>query len=162
MKTKDNIQCDKCEKFFIRKYSLKRHIKTIHFGVKDYECECGKKFVSKDQLTRHNISKHTREKPIKCEKGCEKSYSTKMARNYHYKTFHENKRFSCNYLGCNREFSSLRNLRIHCSKPHEESLKSLMEKLKKKQAKIQKLKKKIKKLEGFIMKFIKIFKIMNV
>lgn len=143
MKSQEIFKCESCSKTFLRKFSLKRHVKAIHLREKDFKCECGKNFISRDQLKRHVISKHTQERPYKCEKGCEKSYATKMARNYHYRTFHENKKFVCSYLGCGREFASLRNLRVHNAKPHEFSMKQLLEKLSKKQKKIQRLKEKI-------------------
>jgi uncharacterized Zn-finger protein len=147
MKTIEIFICNQCNRVFKRKYSLNRHIKSIHLKQKDFQCECGKQFISKDQLARHKISKHSLERPYKCERGCDKAYTTKMARNYHYRSFHENRRFSCTFLGCAREFSSLKNLRNHCNKPHELTMQRLKEKLKKKEEKIQKLKKRLDKLQ---------------
>ena len=43
MKNQAIFQCEKCKKIFIRNFSLKRHMKSIHLGEKDYNCDCGKK-----------------------------------------------------------------------------------------------------------------------
>ncbi|KAF7301664.1 C2H2-type domain-containing protein [Mycena indigotica] len=50
---------------------VRRHIASVHLGVKDFECEfCGKRFFQKTAMQTHH-NKHTGEKPHKCrDQGC--------------------------------------------------------------------------------------------
>ena len=140
------FKCQYCDKSFKRKYSVERQIKVVHLGQRPFDCQCGKKFATKEQLDRHIITKHTSERPFPCEKGCDKFFSSHNARAYHYKMHHENLKFKCEFVGCNREFTSLRHLRRHLEKPHDSSLHQLTHKLAKKKSKIDNLKKEINEL----------------
>jgi uncharacterized Zn-finger protein len=47
-------KCPLCDKIFIKKYLLERHIRS-HTGETPYKCgECGKGFTRKDRLTGVN------------------------------------------------------------------------------------------------------------
>ena len=59
-------QCDKCEKMFSSKETLKRHINTQHLGLLPFKCDnCQFKTGVKNKLTIHIKSKHTKE-PFQC------------------------------------------------------------------------------------------------
>ena len=47
-------KCSLCDKAFLHKYNIKRHMKLVHDGVKPFDCEyCGKSFGTKEILNRH-------------------------------------------------------------------------------------------------------------
>ena len=52
-------QCGQCGKYFSEAYNLKRHIRRIHDGQRDYECKsCGKSFFEEYDLKRHIRRNH--------------------------------------------------------------------------------------------------------
>ena len=59
--------------------SLNQHIKTVHDGVKPFECDkCGKALPTKSELTIHNTTVHEGIKAFKCTK-CDKSFGRKLS-----------------------------------------------------------------------------------
>lgn len=65
--------CDSCKKSFSRLCHLKRHLKSVHQGIRSHACkECGKGFISNTDFKRHSIT-HTREKPFTCDL-CKKTF----------------------------------------------------------------------------------------
>ena len=54
-------KCNQCEKAFVDKRHLQKHISTIHDGVKYcYKCDlCGKDFSDVTNLRTHIRKKHT-------------------------------------------------------------------------------------------------------
>ena len=49
-----NNVCPKCDKTFSNDYKVKRHIQTVHEGVKNWQCTiCPKRFSEKKDLGRH-------------------------------------------------------------------------------------------------------------
>ena len=68
-------KCLICGKLFHRKRSIREHVKLHHAGKK-HKCEhCGKKFATKNTLNRH-VMIHTGEKPYQC-KSCLKRFARK-------------------------------------------------------------------------------------
>jgi KRAB domain-containing zinc finger protein len=66
-------KCPLCDKIFIKKYLLERHIRS-HTGETPYKCvECGKGFTRKDRLQTHTRI-HTGEKPYCCNQ-CGKGFN---------------------------------------------------------------------------------------
>ena len=64
---KNTPDCLICCKSFGRKYELKKHIATVHEGVKPFKCSnCDVSFSRKNSLTRHIASTHAGKKPLKC------------------------------------------------------------------------------------------------
>jgi len=52
------VACDVCQKT-LSKGSIKNHMRIVHSGVKNNECEvCGEKFESKMEVVRHKAKKH--------------------------------------------------------------------------------------------------------
>jgi uncharacterized Zn-finger protein len=57
---------DFCGKSFNNKYSLQRHINSVHLAIKKFQCPiCKKKLTSKIALKEHSYS-HQNIKPISC------------------------------------------------------------------------------------------------
>ena len=55
--------CPHCEKSFSNDYKVKRHIETVHEGIKHWQCSvCPKKFYEKKDLGRHIKGVHLGEK----------------------------------------------------------------------------------------------------
>ncbi|KAK4866996.1 hypothetical protein LT330_007737 [Penicillium expansum] len=57
---KNNHPCDDCHKTFGRSSDLKRHMNTVHLGLRRYSCDsCDRRFSRQDSLARHDcIEKH--------------------------------------------------------------------------------------------------------
>ena len=78
------FQCHPCNKNFTRRYSLQKHIMTIHERLRrPFNCHlCNKNFrrkksfCSKKSLVVHTKSVHEKLRPFKCEK-CEECFSQK-------------------------------------------------------------------------------------
>ncbi len=67
-------ECDICNKRLSRKWSLKRHKRTLHTREKPYECDvCNKRFSRKGNLNIHKRT-HTGDKPYECDV-CKKRFS---------------------------------------------------------------------------------------
>jgi len=61
--TEYNGVCPHCDKTFSNDYKVKRHIETVHEGVKHWQCSiCPKKFYEKKDLGRHIRGVHMGEK----------------------------------------------------------------------------------------------------
>ncbi|OQE44090.1 hypothetical protein PENCOP_c002G01520 [Penicillium coprophilum] len=57
---KNNHPCNDCHKTFGRSSDLKRHMSTVHLGLRRYSCElCDRRFSRQDSLARHDcVDKH--------------------------------------------------------------------------------------------------------
>ena len=81
----------------MQKGSLKRHIKSVHEGIKPFKCHiCQYKSALKSGLKRHIISVHEGKKQVHCT-FCNIGLSTKQKLKHHNSKFHEGaKPFQCN------------------------------------------------------------------
>ena len=60
---KNTSKCEICDKRFINKTSLAKHIGAIHEGKKPYECDiCGKVFNGEQNFKSHIESVHEKKK----------------------------------------------------------------------------------------------------
>ncbi|VVC28141.1 Hypothetical protein CINCED_3A014603 [Cinara cedri] len=92
LKGNNYFECHDCNKKFVRKYTLRRHLKVVHLLDRDiFECAyCSMKFTRKNDLSRHIISKENTNPKIKHFKClmCEQSFSTRSLINEHYQKYH--------------------------------------------------------------------------
>ena len=81
----------------MQKGSLKRHIKSVHEGIKPFMCNiCGYKSALKSGLKRHITSVHEGKKQFHCT-FCNIELSSKHKLKHHNLKFHEGaKPFQCN------------------------------------------------------------------
>ena len=70
------LECNICNrKSFKTSNHLKKHIKTIHEGRKDFKCDsCGKSFTAAGSLKIHINTIHEGHKDFKCD-SCGKSFT---------------------------------------------------------------------------------------
>ena len=84
-----NYNCDSCDKSFTLGSNLKRHFRIVHEGQKDYKCvSCEKSFITRSHFKRHFQSVHEGRKEFKCD-SCDKSFSRKDSFKRHLKDVHE-------------------------------------------------------------------------
>jgi len=78
-----SFPCQHCDKVFIKKAILRRHMKSSAHSSRDYACEvCGKMFFSQSGVNKH-------------------------------KMIHEEKRFICNIDNCQKAFTMKSDLQLH-------------------------------------------------
>ena len=103
--------------------SLKIHIKVVHEGVKEHNCEqCGKTFGRKSALLIHQRRVHEGVKSEAC-KFCGKTFCDSTSLKLHTTTVHEGKREVCDL--CGKSFSQLMTLKRHVETVHEKKKKYL-------------------------------------
>ena len=129
--------CDKCDKQFSNQFSLDRHLKSVHEGVK-YPCDqCNHKATLKDSLQKHIKAIHdgvkypclqcsykasfqsdllihqkSVHKGVKYPCGkCNFVGSAASSLNHHIKSFHTGVKYPCNH--CNFEGSTPSGLHKH-------------------------------------------------
>ena len=74
---KSGYMCDQCDKVFSRSHGLKRHVQSLHSGVKEFTCDkCEKSFATRDILRRHKRI-HEQKRTYECHK-CHKKFDRKV------------------------------------------------------------------------------------
>ena len=82
-------KCDKCDKMFKKFQHLKKHIKTVHEGVKEHKCStCGKMFKQIGHLRTHIRNVHEGIKDQEC-KLCGKMFKMRGHLKAHMKSVHK-------------------------------------------------------------------------
>jgi len=113
------VACDfiDCKSTFAEKYSLERHIKSVHNGEKSYECsQCLKKFSDKSNMKKHTESVHNGEKPYECSQ-CLKKCSEKTNLRKHIELVHKKVRpYQCTQ--CLKKFGAKQKLTLHIQNVH--------------------------------------------
>ena len=117
--------CDTCNRIFTRKYSLKRHIKTMHnHGSLPFKCDsCDAAFSRMDMLNRHKGRMHSNNSsPFKCD-SCQKTFSSISTLNRHTQSLHSDTMgVGCDVCGktFRRNDSLIRHKKVHSgNKPFE-------------------------------------------
>ena len=69
--------------------TLRRHIKSIHEGIKPYQCSmCDAKYAVKSYLNEHMISVHESKRPYECA-FCESKFKIQKNLNRHIREVHK-------------------------------------------------------------------------
>nr|CAD7432076.1 unnamed protein product [Timema monikensis] len=116
-----NYECQHCGKRLGQFGTLKRHIRVVHEGIKDFVCElCQRSFTAKVSLTNHKRI-HTGEKPFLCEL-CGKGFRTPQQMHLHERIHTNERPHSCPY--CEKCFRRRPHLLVHIrthtgEKPYE-------------------------------------------
>lgn len=116
--TKEKFECDRCNKVFVRKNHLKRHM-TVHSDERAFECTvlgCLQKFRRRDHLQNH-LNTHSQLKIHKCD-FCENSFGRADHLRNHIRARHtekepQNEKDVFNCSECYRSFNSQKNLKAH-------------------------------------------------
>ena len=97
---------------------MKRHLRTVHDGIKDHKCEhCGKEYIEKKSLRTHIKREHDNIRDEKCHQ-CGKLFFSKEVLNKHIKNIH--KHFSCHL--CDEAFPTNAKLVEHSNMKHRKEV----------------------------------------
>ena len=81
---KSGYVCDQCGKRFTCSHDLKRHVQSVHSGVKEFTCDkCEKSLATRDIL-RHHKRIHEQKRTYECHK-CYKKFDRKVCFVYFFK-----------------------------------------------------------------------------
>lgn len=108
-------KCQGCEKEFVTKKNLTKHIMGYHLKVRRYTCDlCGKEFYDKISMQRHRVI-HTNAKDFKCDI-CFKEFNRKSTLNMHMRIHLDDKRYPCEI--CGEAFVQNKSRKKHLNKIH--------------------------------------------
>lgn len=99
-------ECPICNKKFV---CLSSHNRTVHLGLRSYECsECGKTFGKKSGLDRHTTTVHHKIRAFKCDiAGCFGEFGEKSQLTKHMSRVHNNREQSyCSF--CKQHFGDIK------------------------------------------------------
>ncbi|XP_055710236.1 zinc finger protein 77-like [Phlebotomus papatasi] len=77
--------CEFCPHETINIVSMRRHVKVVHQGVKDFHCPHCERSFGKPETLKHHVMTHTGEKPHACNQ-CGKRFIQQTALKTHMKT----------------------------------------------------------------------------
>ncbi len=102
--SKEELQCEFCDRRFAIKCFLDRHKKSVHENIRKYKCDkCVFSTDCKKLLEEHIQAIHSEVKPaIKCEL-CHKTFTFNSNLKRHKKSVHgDRQRYKCSFVpGCN-------------------------------------------------------------
>ena len=109
--------CDFCGKGFINRNKLKYHVERAHEKIRNYLCDmCDKQFYFNTDLTKHKKSTHAESKDFVC-RHCGKAFATLGRQKHHEEVVHEGiKKYNCKL--CEKRFSTSTLLKRHMKKSH--------------------------------------------
>ncbi|EJW04340.1 hypothetical protein EDEG_01406 [Edhazardia aedis USNM 41457] len=50
------VMCDQCEKSFSKPSNVYKHLKTVHYKIREFKCKCGKEYLHKRNFNAHILS----------------------------------------------------------------------------------------------------------
>lgn len=112
--------CERCDKRFVTRSHLTRHVQAVHEGRRPYECMvCNRRYTQKEHLKDHIKSVHEKVKPYKCSwPDCHQSFARKEAVVTHVQTVHEKlKPHKCNI--CDKHFGQRSAVLSHMRSVHK-------------------------------------------
>lgn len=93
----ETFNCPICNKIFLRKMSVERHL-LAHTGEKPHICSwCSKGFFQKNDLKRH-ITMHTGEMNFECNH-CSRRFNTQKNLKYHMNSHSLKRPYKCQHCG---------------------------------------------------------------
>ncbi|KAM7361225.1 uncharacterized protein ACRADG_010606 isoform 4-T4 [Cochliomyia hominivorax] len=105
------FSCSQCSRIYATKQARDSHVQTAHEKT-GYTCSiCNKVFAIRKSLEIH-IRYHTGDFPYAC-KLCDRKFAQACHLNTHINVKHNKIRFSCDYPGCGKFFTSSTSLRNH-------------------------------------------------
>jgi uncharacterized Zn-finger protein len=108
--------CERCDKVYDTKKSLREHVRKNHLKVLKHECSvCERKFYLPSALKDHMAS-HTGERNFRCEY-CGKSYPRMRALRVHMQSHETEKRYKC--VLCSASYTQSNNLKNHMKTKHQ-------------------------------------------
>ena len=90
---KDENKCENCHKYFTAKNNLRKHIRAIHLGEKNFHCQiCEISFIQNHELKSHVRKKHPKDDEVPeklyCQQ-CAKEFADKQILKNHIKYMHQ-------------------------------------------------------------------------
>ncbi len=80
--------CNQCGHCFVQSADLRKHVKTVHEGLRPFQCDiCHKMFGEKGNLRKHRKSVHMNERPFQCDI-CPSTFAFKDGLARHVKVCH--------------------------------------------------------------------------
>jgi uncharacterized Zn-finger protein len=112
-----HIFCDYCGKNYTQKPELAKHIKFVHFHLREFACEiCGSSFGSKGHLATHLLTHQgNKGKKEKCQV-CDLAFHTKTKLERHMKSHTGERNYECGI--CGKRFLYSYNVTAHIKHVH--------------------------------------------
>lgn len=77
-----------CDQSFVRRHVMKRHVKTVHLKIREFECEaCGRAFADSSTREVHRSAVHEKKRPWSCDM-CPSSFTQSSSLGKHKRRFH--------------------------------------------------------------------------
>ena len=129
-KPEEKTECPICKAIF-GKTNLRKHLKTVHEGIKDFKCDhCGKEYTENKGLKVHIKRHHDNVRDEQCNQ-CGKQFFTKEVLKEHVRNIHNKdqnqkvhhkqmaKLLKCEF--CGKAFTTKNSLQIHIKAVHKGS-----------------------------------------